>query len=862
MKGQHYDAASAEMKWARKWEEWAIYRWDERRPREETFVIDSPPPTVSGSLHIGHVFSYTHQDLLARFMRMRGMNVCYPMGWDDNGLPTERRVQNYFNVRCNPNLPYQPGLRVLNERRTDPLPVSRPNFIELCQAVTAEDEKAFKELFSRLGLSVDWSLEYATISEHCRRLSQLSFIRLFETGEIYQDTSPAMWDVDFQTAVAQAEVEDREVGSAYHRLRFKVVGGGDFLVATTRPELLPACVAVMVHPDDERYKGLVGRAAVTPLFSVVVPIMTDAQVRMDKGTGAVMVCTFGDVTDVEWWRKHKLPLRQIISKAGRIESPDSGPESWGSQAPEDARRAFSELSGLGIGQARLHVIEMLRRVGATKGEPEPIEHPVKFFEKGDRPLELIPTRQWYVRLLAHRERLLELGDMINWHPPFMRVRYRNWVENLNQDWCISRQRYFGVPFPVWYRLDRDGQPDYGHPILADPASLPVDPLIDSPPGFDESLRGQPGGFVGDPDVQDTWATSALTPQIISGWETAPERHRKLFPMDIRPQSHEIIRTWAFYTITKAWLHHQDIPWRNVVISGWVLDPDRKKMSKSRGNVVTPMHLIENYSADAIRYWAARARAGVDTAFDEKIFTIGHRLVTKLFNAGKFVLGQAAGVETGQLSPSLVTAELDRSFLYRMRELVEEVTRSFEEYDWAGALDATETFFWAEYCDDYLEMVKPRVYDATNEADRLSALATLRLSLSVLLRLFAPTLPTITEELWSIEFATPEPGERSVHTSPWPSVQEFDSVEPPAWPESFSMARTILREIRQKKGQASVRPRWPVEQLVLRVPEGDVKPIRMILDDVCSAASVRKVELSNGTDGPMRIDVHLAAQFVG
>jgi len=616
----------------------------------------------------------------------------------------------------------------------------------------------------------------------------------------------------------------------------------------------------MVHPDDERYRDLVGRTAVTPIFSLAVPIIADVQVRAEKGTGIVMVCTFGDSTDVEWWRKYHLPLRQIIGKAGRIESLEFDATAWGSREPEKANRAFRDLIGLKMSKARERVCELLRDANELDGESQPIVHPVKFFEKGDHPLELVPTRQWYVRLLAHQNELKELGDRIHWRPPFMGIRYKNWVENLNQDWCISRQRYFGVPFPVWYSLDDDGKIDYQHPILADSNCLPVDPLIDAPPGWDPSLRGVPGGFVGDPDVQDTWATSALTPQIISQWELDPEKHRKLFPMDIRPQSHEIIRTWAFYTITKSWLHHHDIPWRNVVVSGWVLDPDRKKMSKSKGNVVTPLNLITTYSADAIRYWAARARAGVDTAFDEKIFKTGQRLVIKLFNAGKFVLGRAADFSPDQLLPACINVEVDRSFIERVRSLVSRATDSFEGYDWAGALDLTESFFWNDFCDDYLELVKPRIYGGATEAERASAVAALRFSFATLLRLFAPALPTITEELWSQGYASGSGSERSIHISAWPSLSEFAAISPPERTDSFTIARTILKEIRQKKGQAGYRPKWPVEMLTIRVAESEEQVVKMVLGDVCSAGSVSNTELSIGPPNDMHIVVQLAEQF--
>ncbi|MGH7333987.1 MAG: valine--tRNA ligase, partial [Candidatus Rokuibacteriota bacterium] len=778
------------------------------------------------------------------------------MGWDDNGLPTERRVQNHFNVRCDPSLPYQPGYRPNPDRQGQPELVSRPNFIELCHEVTAQDERAFKELFRRLGLSVDWTLEYATIDEHCRRLSQLSFLRLHEAAEVYQATRPTMWDVDFRTAVAQAELEDRDVRGALTQVRFELDGGGSLVIATTRPELLPACVAVVVHPDDARYRPLAGSHAITPLFGVRVPIHADTRVDPTKGTGAVMVCTFGDVTDVEWWRRYELPLRPVIEPTGRMTPVIFGAPVWESVDPARANQAYAQLTGLEVANASVRVVEQLRDVGALHGEPEPLIHAVKFFEKGERPLELIATRQWFVRLLDHRAALLDQGERIEWHPSFMRARYRTWVEGLNQDWCISRQRHFGVPFPVWYPLDDQGRPRYDSPIMAPSTMLPVDPLAQAPPGYDESQRGKPGGFMGDPDVQDTWATSSLSPQIESRWELNPERHRSLFPMDVRPQSHEIIRTWAFYTITKAWLHHRDVPWRHAVISGWVLDPDRKKMSKSKGNVVTPLHLLDTYSADALRYWAARARPGVDTVYDESAFKVGKRLVTKLFNAGRFALGCLGTVDDHDLRPEAIVDELDRAFAVHLAEVAARATEAYEAFDWAAALEGVEAFFWADLCDDYFEMVKARAYRDTLDAGRLSALATLRLALSVVLRLFAPVLPTITEELWSRRWATPDGPARSIHSSPWPTASELAVVETPDHAGAFAAARTILREVRRVKGSAKVSLRSPVASLRVKAGSAEVAAARAVLDDIRAAGVVREIAFEAGQDG-WACDVRLA-----
>jgi len=841
---KHFDAAEAERRWAAEWERCGTYRWDPARPREETFVVDTPPPTVSGSLHIGHVFSYTHTDVMVRQARMRGMNVFYPMGWDDNGLPTERRVQNYFHVRCDPGAAYEPGLELAaaDAKQGKELPrlVSRPNFIELCERVTAEDERVFEDLFRRIALSVDWSLQYETIGRRARHLSQLSFLDLFEKGHLYHTDAPTMWDVDFQTAVAQAEMEDRLRPGAYHQIEFAVRGGGEdqsFAIATTRPELLAACVGVTAHPDDARYRHLFGREALTPLFRVPVPIFPSELADPTKGTGILMVCTFGDQTDLVWWRDHALALRQLVGRDGRLAPVEFGSDAFPSEDPEAARAFYAELVGKPVGKARQAIVELLRRPeGSATGrgaplvrEPEPIEHTVKFYEKGERPLELVSTRQWFVRLLDKKAALIAKGAEVQWHPSFMGIRFRDWTENLQLDWCVSRQRYFGVPIPVWYPLGADGKPDHGRPIVARRESLPVDPTTDAPPGFQPSQRNAPGGFAGESDIFDTWFTSSLTPQIGSGWELDPERHRKLFPADVRPQSHEIIRTWAFYTIAKAMLHEDRVPWRHAAISGWVLDPERKKMSKSRGNVVVPTPLIEEHTADAVRYWAASARLGTDTAVDEKVFRIGKRLATKIFNAGKFALAQTAEVHP-------VSAELDRAFAAELRSLVDSASASFERFNHAQALAETESFFWNRFTDTFLELAKARARDEAPgaAAARGSAVATLRLGLSVLLRLFAPFLPYICEEVWSWCFAA-ETGHASVHRAPWPGADAFRDVAPPRERASFALAAECWRAIHKAKADASVAAGREVESLTLVASAATLARLEPCLADVLAAA---------------------------
>ena len=607
-------------------------------------------------------------------------------------------------------------------------------------------------------------------------------------------------------------------------------GGGAFTIATTRPELLPACVAVTAHPEDERYRSLFGRRAVTPVFKVPVPIFPSDKVDREKlYTAIVDQILEGDVID------------RIEIVVGRLVPVEFGSEAFPSLDPAAAQSAYARLQGQKTGEARRQVVELLRDAQGDasgtgepplQGEPQPVEHAVKFYEKGDRPLEFVTTRQWFVRLVDRKAELVKAGESVQWHPEFMGKRFRDWTENLQFDWCVSRQRYFGVPIPVWYPVGESGETDFSRPILPAEATLPVDPMIQAPPGFTEAQRDQPGGFRADPDVFDTWFTSSLTPQIATGWMDRPLRHARLFPMDLRPQSHEIIRTWAFYTVVKAQLHEGQVPWRHAAISGWVLDPDRKKMSKSKGNVLTPTHLLEQFGSDATRYWALSAKLGVDTAFDEKVLKVGRRLVVKLYNVAKFVLSQSGG-------DGPVTHPLDRGYLARLRDLVVEASRNLDEMEHARALELTEQFFWGRFTDTYVEMVKARAKGETDPAGRASAVGALRLGLSTLLRLFAPFLPYITEEVWSWSFAG-QLAQPTIHRAPWPTTTELDAAGAGDG-AVFDTAVALLEVIHRSKGTAGASVGRHVS--VLRVA-ANVETLRRLApskDDVFAAARVLKHE---------------------
>ncbi len=839
-----------ESKWGARWEEAGTYHFDRGSNRESVYAIDTPPPTVSGSLHLGTVFGYIQTDAIARFRRMRGYSVFYPMGWDDNGLPTERRVQNHYGVRCEPAMPYDPDFRPGADGgkkgggKKEMRPISRRNFVELCHGLTAEDERGFEDTLRSIGLSVDWRLAYATIDDHCRRVAQRAFLRNVRRGEAYASEAPTLWDIDFRTAVAQAELEEREQPAAYYRLAFARPDGGRVEVDTTRPELLPACVALVAHPDDERYRPLFGTTVTTPLFGAGVPILAHRLAEPDKGTGIAMICTFGDTTDIIWWRELNLPVRSVLRRDGRLQEETPG---W---LTGPGAALWPELGGRTARQARARIADLLRDSGDLLGEPRPTEHMVKFYEKGDRPLEIVTSRQWYIRNGAHdpglRQAMLDRGRELQWHPAYMRVRYEHWVAGLSSDWLISRQRYFGVPFPVWYPIDSTGEPSWDKPICCAEDALPTDPQSDAPPGYAEGQRGQPNGFVGDPDVMDTWATSSLTPQIACGWEESPGLFARTFPMDLRPQGPEIIRTWLFSTVLRSQLELGQLPWRHASINGWILDPDRKKMSKSKGNVITPEGLVAEFGADGLRYWSCSSAPGTDTAVDKAQMKVGRRLANKVLNASRFVLG-LSGEEPPPdpiRSRPDVTEALDRAMLAQLANITEQATAALDRYEYHLALEQTEKFFW-NFCDDYLELVKSRAYGQGQPAR--SAQAALRIALDTMLRLFAPFLPFVAEEAWSWWRTG------SVHRAPWPEAAPL-RPGPGTEPEMLPVAAQVLAEIRKAKSAQKRSLRTEVARLSVTDTPQRIALLRGAEADLRAAGVLSELSLAEAAEPSVTVEL--------
>ena len=777
---KRYKPKESEPRWQKFWEDEGIFRFDHEDRGRPVYSVDTPPPTVSGTTHMGHVFSYVQAEAMTRFWRQRGYNVFYPFGFDDNGLPTERFVEKKHKVRA--------------------ADMPRAEFIDLCLKTTREIETKFKALWQSLGFSVDWSLEYSTIDERSQRISQRSFIDLLNKDLAYRKETPALWCPECRTAVAQAEEEDVERDTVFSDIRFEFEDGSPLIIATTRPELLPSCVAVLVHPDDERNKHLVGKKAKVPLFGQMVPIIASEDVDMEKGTGVVMCCTFGDTKDIEWWEKFALPLLMSIDRRGRM---------------TEQAGAYKDKK---VAEARKAILEDLDAQGLILAR-KPHTQIVNTHERCGTPIEFIPVKQWFIKALDYRERLLQAGDELRWFPKSMKVRYDHWVENLHWDWGVSRQRFYGVPIPVWLCKQCDGY------VAARDEDLPVDPQMSDPPGACPSCGSSE--LEPERDVLDTWATSSVTPQINTRWgEREGDISERFLPMSMRPQAHDIIRTWAFYTILKSLFHHDTIPWKDIVISGHVVDAARKKISKSKLDHGAqsslskvfghPDKVIERFSADPIRYWACRANLGVDTAYDEKMIDLGKRFVTKLWNASKFALSH---LEDWNGSPGVPTS-VDRGLLARLGDVERRVTKHMLNYEFGAAVREIESFFWSVLCDNYLEMVKARLYEPETygEESKRGAQATLHRVLLDVLKMLAPFMPHVTEEIYQ-QGLRERVGEVSIHVTAWPDGEDLRDHDDT---EALDMAVDVVTAVRKYKSENNLSMGSELASLVVGV-DLSVKP---------------------------------------
>ncbi len=774
----NYNPKEAEARIQKFWEEKKIFKFDPKS-KKPVFSIDTPPPTVSGSMHLGHAFSYSQMDFVARFWRIRGYEIFYPFGTDDNGLPTERLVEKLKNVKASK--------------------MERKQFVKICLQTLKEITPAFIADWKRIGISADWSLSYTTINEHCQRISQKSFIDLYRIGKVYRKESPYIWCPSCETAIAQIELQDEELESAFNDVIFKLEDGGEILISTTRPELLPACVAIFVNPEDSRHKNLVGKRALVSLFNYPVPIMSDPRVDPQKGTGIVMCCTFGDQTDIEWFKAYSLSMKIAITKDGRM------------------NELAGKYKGMKIHEARSAIIKDLKNAGLLKSSKK-ITHMVNVHDRCGTEIEILNTKQWFVRYLDLKGELLAAGRKFKWHPEFMRNRYDNWARGLQWDWCISMQRYFGIPFPLWYCKK------CGKVMLADERSLPVDPLQDKPKAKCPCGVAE---FEPEKDVFNTWATSALTPQIAVQLVKNEKIRQKLYPMDLRPQAHDIITFWLFNTVVKALLHTKKVPWKNAMISGWALDPHGRKMSKSKGNIIEPHDVLEKYSADALRFWAAGAKLGQDLPYQEKDLATAQKLITKLWNAARLVHGAFSCRRPKSLKPA------DAWLLSKLNKLVADCTEGFENYDYATAKSKAEYFFWHVYCDNYLEIIKYRLYKGADA----SLQWTLYYSFLTLLKLFAPITSFITEELYQKFFRKTE-NEISVHISNWPEV-DISLIDKDA-ENSGDSAVAIISALRNWKHENKLPLNAELKEVVLELSKKDKDLLEPFLDDIVQTSKTKKL----------------------
>lgn len=793
---KNYESKEAEPRWQKYWEKEKLFEFHPHL-KKETYSIDTPPPTVSGKMHLGHAFSYSQQDMIARFQRMRGKNVFFPFGTDDNGLPTEKLIEKSRNL--------------LSQN------MNRKDFIKICEEVIKEEKPKFIQSWKDIGMSADFQHSYSTINQHCQITSQASFIELYQQGRIYQQESPGTFCVSCQTAIAQAEFESIDLKSSFNDIIFKC-GGKDLVISTTRPELIPACVALFHHPQDSRYSKLKGKFVQVPLYNYEVPILADESVEKEKGSGLMMVCTFGDKDDIDKWFRYHLPLRVVLEKNGRL------------------NQLAGDLKGLKILEARKKILEQLKDKGLLLRQQE-ITHAVNVHERCKTEIEFLKTKQWYIKVLDRKEELLEAAKQIIWYPEHMKVRYDHWVQNLNWDWCISRQRHFGIPIPVWTCKSCQ------RIILPELKDLPVDPQLHSPK---KACSCGSKEFIGETDVLDTWATSSLTPDIAGNWKDQGEYDYKSveLPFSLRPQAHDIIRTWLFYTLVKSWYHHHRVPWKQVMISGHALDTQGRKMSKSLGNIIEPQLMIQKYSADALRFWAAGSKLGEDLPFMEKDLLTGQKCINKLWNASKFNLLHLDDYNPYEKIKN--TEVFDRWLLSKLQKLIKGSTDSFESYEYSRTKSEVEQFFWHTFCDQYLEIVKDRLYNPAQRGAeaRKSAQQGLYWGLLSILKLIAPIMPHISEEIYQLYFAQKEE-EKSIHTSSWPAFKK-ELIDENA--ELIGdLGIDIIDLVRKFKSEQKMSLKDEIQELILVSDEKQFQEsVNSILADLKAVLRVKEINFKGKT----------------
>jgi len=798
-----YDPKESEKKWGEFWEKENIYAFDVNS-KKKIFSIDSPPPTVSGKMHIGHSFSYSQMDFIARYKRMRGFNVFYPFGTDNNGLATERLIEKMKGVRGSD--------------------MEREKFISMCNETLKEILPEFVQDWKNIGISADFSINYSTIDDRSRRLSQKSFLDIYKMGRAYRKQAPTMWCPECHTAIAQVELKDKEIDTMFNHIIFKC---GDekenLIIATTRPELLSSCVAIFANPNDERYKKYFGKKARVPLFNFDVPILADERAAIDKGTGIVMCCTFGDQTDIEWQKAYNLPIKMSINPDGKL------------------NKLAGKYEGLKIKEARKQIIEDLKKEQLLI-EQKPLKHSVNVHERCGTEIEFIVSKQWFVRYLDLKEKFLAQGNKIRWHPSFMKSRYDNWIRGLQWDWCISRQRFFGAPFPIWYCND------CGAEVLAKENQLPVDPLSDKPP-ITECPHCKSQLFIPEKDVLDTWATSSLTPQIsidvIS--ERMKNAKRKIFPMSLRPQAHEIITFWAFNTIVKSWFHEKNIPWKDTMISGFIT-LGGKKMSKSLGNTIEPQEVLATYHADALRHWAASSKLGEDLDYQEKELISGKKTVTKLWNAASFVFSfitdeDKKKIKTGK-KPKLEL--IDKGILAKLNKVIKTATKNLDEFEYSKTKSEVDNFFWQNFCDNYLEIVKDRLYNSNiSDEKKHSAKYTLYCVFLDVIKMLAPFMPYISEEIYQKYYKDTE-SDKSIHISKWPKYSWFDSFfkRNKNAEQTFELFCQVLTKVRQEKSKAQKSMKAPVNISLNKEQYSKLLPVINDLGGVTNALNIKEAGVLN------------------